>query len=91
MNKVECPNYYISVFYPMNGEPYQVEDCAPVRTMLMIKELYSNLIGVQKSFEQQRNNMDRILEPVRVLTSYIEMKKNDTKLLSEEENRREQA
>ena len=87
MNKADCPNYYTNTFYPIDGEPYQIADCAPVRTMLMIKELHGRLIGTQKAFEQQRNNMEEFLKPVNNLMQLIGNaieRKNDTLLLPEE-------
>jgi len=62
----KCPQHFINTFYP-NGkedEKYEVEDCAPIRTMLMIKELHDRLIGTQKAFEEERNKMQEILKPI---------------------------
>jgi hypothetical protein len=52
-----CPNFYRNTFYPGGKmeEVRVVDDCAPIRIMLMLQELHSRLIGVQKGFEEQRN------------------------------------
>ena len=65
-NKGKCINLYINTFYP-NGkadEAYQVYDCAPIRTMLLVKEFHSTLLGIQASFEEQRNKMNETMKPV---------------------------
>jgi hypothetical protein len=52
-----CPNFYKNTFFPEGKAEgsYTIDDCAPIRIMLMLQELHSRLIGVQKGFEEQRN------------------------------------
>lgn len=51
----ECFNYKATWWQPLDGPPVMVEDCAPVRTMLMVQDLSNRMVGVQKSQEQMRN------------------------------------
>ena len=62
----KCPHHFINTFYPEGKveESYQVDDCAPIRTMLLIKELHTRLLGTQQAFEDQRNKMQEILKPI---------------------------
>jgi len=54
-----CCNFQENVFTQIGpgGEkiPLFHKDCAPIRTSLMLQTHYGRLVGVQKSFEQQRN------------------------------------
>lgn len=51
----DCFNFKETWWKPIEGEPLLVEDCVPVRTLLMIQELSNRLIGVEQSQEQMRN------------------------------------
>lgn len=60
--KDSCPNY-ISCTY-MNEKTKlekRVEDCAPIRTMLMVQDLYSRLIGLQKDVSKQEKTTIRFI------------------------------
>lgn len=53
-----CPMYVSVTFTPSlpnGGQPYTVQDCAPVRTIMMVQDLYNRMIGIQKSQESLRN------------------------------------
>jgi len=51
-----CPMYVSVTFTPnKGGQPYNVQDCAPIRTILMIQDLYNRMIGIQQSQEKLRN------------------------------------
>ncbi len=54
----ECPNFLDSKWVP-EGKPESeaqvVKDCCPKRTLLCIHDLYSRLIGVERSQEHQTN------------------------------------
>lgn len=56
----ECFNYKQTWWKPLEGEPKLVQDCSPIRTLLMVQELYNRLIGVQQAVEEQRNEANRI-------------------------------
>jgi hypothetical protein len=75
----KCPNYYESTFYPKGKveESYKVHDCAPIRTMLMIQDLTVQLIGVQKSNEQQRNDAQKVLGVLKVIVQEAQKRKID--------------
>ena len=63
--KGSCPNYYINSFRnEETGKHSAIKDCAPIRTMLMIQELYNRFIGVQKSNEQQRNSTMKLFSTI---------------------------
>lgn len=51
----ECFNYKEVWWKPLEGEPKLVEECAPIRTLIMIQELSNRLVGVEKSQEELRN------------------------------------
>ena len=70
----KCPQHFINTFYP-NGkvdESYQVDDCAPIRTMILIKELHGRIIGTQQAFEEQRNSMQETIKPI---SEFVDMVK----------------
>jgi hypothetical protein len=55
----QCCNFK-ETFFTSNAPgadqtPKVYRDCAPVRTLLMIQDLYNREIGVQRALEQQRN------------------------------------
>jgi len=53
--ETKCPNYIVSHWKDeKSSEERRIEDCAPIRTMLMVQELYNRLIGVQSSLESAR-------------------------------------
>jgi len=53
----KCPNYYLTTYFKQGAAdaPYQVHDCAPIRTMLLLQEMYVMLLSLQQANEQQRN------------------------------------
>jgi len=54
----KCPNFIESWWKPSElntGQPVLVADCAPIRTFLMVQELYNRLVGVQAVQEEMRN------------------------------------
>lgn len=61
-----CPNHFINTFYPMgkSEEAYQINDCAPVRTMLLIKEQHDLLVGMRAEIEHLKDSQQSALSPV---------------------------
>lgn len=53
----ECPNFYENIFVSPKDEKIIVQDCAPIRTMLMVQDVFNRLIGLQKATEGQRNQI----------------------------------
>ena len=52
----KCPNYIRSAWRKNDSNQEKiVHDCAPIRTMLMLQDLYNKLIGVQQVSEETRN------------------------------------
>jgi len=63
--KDTCPNYTKSEWREeTSNEIKLIHDCAPIRTMLMLQELYNRLIGVEKSNEQVRNAVFGVREAI---------------------------
>lgn len=54
-NKGKCPFGLETWWKPLEGEPKLIRDCAPIRTMLMVQELYNQQIRLQQAQEEQRN------------------------------------
>ncbi len=52
------------------GKPVKIDDCAPVRTMLMVQELHGRLVGVEKSQEQQRNALQPLSGLIQMAKDY---------------------
>ena len=57
----QCPNYMENWYYPQDKDPYMVKDCAPRRTVEMLKDIHQRMIGVQKSNEQERNELNTMV------------------------------
>jgi len=57
----ECPNYLENGWRDDKGQLRTTADCAPVRTCLMIQDLYGRLVGVEESNEKQRNAGTKLL------------------------------
>ena len=58
--KEQCPNYSRSYWRNDKAEEICVHDCAPIRTMLMVQELFNRFIGLQEASEQERNKYQRV-------------------------------
>jgi len=54
-NKGKCPFSVETWWKPIEGQPRLVRDCAPIRTMLMVQELYNQQVRLQQALEEQRN------------------------------------
>lgn len=63
----------------MEGRPKLVRDCTPIRTMIMVQELYNRQLGLQKSMEEQRNEVVRVIDCFK----YIGQKITEKQLLEE--------
>ena len=57
-----CPNFKQTWWTSKEGEPKMVNDCAPIRTLIMMQELHTRLIGLQAAQEQQRNESVKIMD-----------------------------
>ena len=58
----ECPNHFDSSWTDNDGNVLITNDCAPVRTVIMVRQLYGRLIGVEQSQEKQRKDMQPLKE-----------------------------
>jgi len=59
----KCPNFIRSYWKSTETNVEKpVEDCAPIRTLLMLQELYNKFIGVQQATEETRNALVKIGE-----------------------------
>lgn len=81
--KEECPFYkehgkkcpfYVETWWKEgeSGKTDLVEDCAPIRAMLMQQDFHGRMVGVQQAVEEQRNKVsdlkssfDTVLEQTR--------------------------
>lgn len=82
----ECPNFVEAWWTPENKkDPVSIKDCAPKRTFIMIQNLHNRLIGVEKSQEQVRNNLEKDRGVITLLTQNIRM--NYEKLIQEQERK----
>lgn len=57
-----CPNYMENWYYPKDTDPIKVKDCAPRRTVEMLKDIHTRLLATQKANEQQRNEASGLTE-----------------------------
>lgn len=55
----ECPFLVETWWQSDKGEKDLIEDCAPVRSMLMQQDFQSRAIALQKSHEQARNELHK--------------------------------
>ena len=56
-----CP-FYIETWWQEgnNGKTSLVQDCAPIRSMLMQQNFHNRMIGMQQSVESQRNRTEEL-------------------------------
>lgn len=58
----ECPDYVETAWTPANGgQPVIVKDCVKQRIFLMLAEMQSRLVAVERSNEEQRNQSFSVL------------------------------
>ena len=62
-----------SWFSPRGGEPYPVDDCAPTRTLLMVRDLHARMDAIETVLEQRNSELaavtsrlDQILQVLRM-------------------------
>jgi hypothetical protein len=55
----ECPFLVETWWHTDKGDKELVEDCAPVRSLLMQQDYYNRSIALQKSHEQARNEIHK--------------------------------
>jgi len=54
--KENCPHFFKTTWTPSDGaQPYQIDDCAPKRSVLLTMDLNNRLLGFQKAAEEDRN------------------------------------
>ena len=53
----QCPFLVETWWHTDSGDKKLVEDCAPVRSMLMQQEYYNRAVALQKSHEEARNEL----------------------------------
>lgn len=57
-----CPDYFELSWKSETGEICVTEDCARRRTLLMMLNMDTRLVGVQKASEQERNATHRLTD-----------------------------
>lgn len=53
-----CPNKIEASWQDHEGNVKIIADCAPKRTFFMVQNLHNNILSLQKSFEQLRNELN---------------------------------
>lgn len=55
----DCP-FYVETWWQEgeNGKTALVEDCAPIRAMVMQQDFHNRMVGIQQAVESQRNKTD---------------------------------
>jgi hypothetical protein len=79
----QCPNYVEGWWQP-DGEnvPILIKDCAPKRSLLLMQNVYNQMINVQQSNEQQRNeatNVTQALAAILIKAQQINFKAQQIK------------
>lgn len=70
--KETCPNYTESWWTTKdNGDQQLVFDCTPKRILLMLQNLHNRMIGVEKSQEEQRNEVGKFFEVIKYQVSQV--------------------
>jgi hypothetical protein len=55
-NRDQCPYFHRLHWLTQDGgQAYHTDDCSAKKTMMMVQELFTRIIGVQKASEQERN------------------------------------
>lgn len=75
-SKGKCPFSFETWWKPLEGQPKLIRDCAPIRTMIMVQELYNKQIGMQAALESQRNEAVKIFDTFKNIARQIETKHN---------------
>ena len=75
--KENCPHFFKTTWTPSDGaQPYQINDCAPKRSVLLTMDLNSRLLGFQQACEEERNtqmnNIKLLLAHIDQVTSQLE-------------------
>lgn len=71
----KCPFSFETWWKPLEGQPKMVRDCAPIRTMLMVQELYNQIVGLHKAQDEQREQSLKVnLAFLKLLNVAIENK-----------------
>ena len=71
----ECFNYRETWWTPGDkSAPVMVSDCCPIRTMIMVQDLFNRQIGLQEAQEQQRNQAVRVMDFADGIVQYIREK-----------------
>jgi len=60
----QCPNYFVNGWRSPEGEDYDTEDCAPIRTMLAVLETKERTVALQAANEEQRNNTWQLVNTI---------------------------
>lgn len=76
----ECPNY-LRTYWTKYGEvePKKINDCSPKRMLMMVQQISSRLLAIEKSQETQRKTITPLFDA-------IEEVKNNSQLRLTHEN-----
>ena len=69
----QCPYFHKLHWMPMDGgSVYTTNDCSAKKTMMMVQELFTRLIGVQKASEQERNVVHSLVSELSSVIAIIQ-------------------
>jgi len=68
----ECFNFKETWWKPKEGSPICIRDCVPTRTMIMVQEMYNQMIGLQQSVEQSRNQVRNVSARFDIILDHAE-------------------
>jgi hypothetical protein len=60
----QCPNYFVNGWKSHEGENYDTEDCAPIRTMLAVLETKERTVALQVVNEEQINKSWQLVNTI---------------------------
>lgn len=75
-DKGKCPNY-IENWWTSDEEekPRLVKDCAPIRTLLMLQDLYNKIFGMQRQQAELCGQFHNLSQGLRIIAKeYLETK-----------------
>jgi hypothetical protein len=78
----QCPNYWIGQWKSPEGEDYDTEDCAPIRTMLAVLETKERTVALQAANEDQRNKSWQLVNTIATMRAGLPPPPSYTKELA---------
>lgn len=64
----KCPNFVVTTWESSEGRIKDVKDCAPIRTFLMIRDLFNRIVGMEAANNQSRNQLADMVSAIKSST-----------------------